>query len=107
MERYQIELEGFPGEEVAFIKTMRLIGKISLADAAKVFTFASNSKHAVLVAGLDRRVAEYIAGEFSKVKIATAVKVSSIASPMICRPQADITYRFDALRNAVPVSSHA
>lgn len=103
MDRYQVALNGFPGSEVAFVSAMRVVGKISLADASRVFRKASNAKRTVLVAGIDLSVAEHIAAVFTAAGIPVTVHPSSVTSPMICRPQAEVAYRITAARMVVAV----
>ena len=98
MDRFQIALDDFPGDEAAFLRTVRLVGKVSLADAVAIRIHARNAKGTVLVAGVDRRVADHIAAAFGAAGIAVTVQPSSVSSPMICRPQANVAYRWKAGR---------
>lgn len=101
MERYQVELTDFPGEQIAFVKALRIVGNVSLADANEIYVHASNAKRTVLVAGIEKHVADHIAAAFTKAHIRAVVKIPSIASPMICRPQANTSYIRNGLRSVV------
>ena len=103
MDRYQVGLAAFPGDETTFLKTLRIVGKISLADAVKVHAHASVVERTVLVAGIHRRVADHIAAAFADAGIPVVVESSSITTPMICRPEADEAYRWNAVRQVVLV----
>ena len=101
MDRYQVGLVAFPGDETTFLKTLRIVGKISLADAVKIHAYASVVERTLLGAGVDRRVADHIGAAFVDAGIPGVVEPSSIMTPMICRPQADETYRWNAVRQVV------
>ena len=87
MERFQVELQDFPGEQIAFVKALRVVGKVSLSDAARIYVHARNAKGTVIVAGIDMDVARRIAMTFSDAHVRVQVRPSSITTPMICRPQ--------------------
>lgn len=93
MDRYQVQVQGVPDHEVPFIKAMRLVGEVSLADAVRIHAHARNSGGTVLVAGIERDVADHIAAVFAAAGIDVRVHPSTVASPMICRPQANVAYR--------------
>ncbi len=101
MERYQVELEGFPGNQSAFVKALRTIGKVSLSDANKTYVHASNFKRTVLVTGIEKGVAEHVAATFAEARVDVVVKESSVSTPMICRPQANSIYRWSDQRALV------
>ncbi len=98
MDRYQVTLIDPPGDQVAFLAAFRTIGKIALADAVKVYAEAMNARATVLVAGIDLTVADHIAATFAGHGMAVSVEPSALASPMVCRPQANIAYRPNAAR---------
>lgn len=101
MERYQVELEDCPHDQTAVVKALRIVGKVSLSDATNIYLHASKSKRTVLVAGIERHVAEHIAKVFAEAGLVAVVKVSSVPSPMICRPQANTIYKWNKLRTLV------
>lgn len=105
MDRYQVELTAFPGDETTFLKTLRIVGRVSLADAVTIHALASVVEGTVLVAGIDRPVADHIARAFVEAGIAVVVRPSSVTTPMICRPQANETYRWNAVRQVVAVTT--
>lgn len=94
MDRYQVALASLPGEDIVFIKTLRIIGKLSLADATKVYAYAKECPRAVLVAGIDRDVADHIARYFADAGIAVVVQASALTTPMTCAPEANTAYRW-------------
>ncbi len=94
MDRYQVALASLPGEQIAFIKTLRIIGKLSLADATRVHAYANACPRTVLVAGIDRDVADHIARHFAEAGIAVIVQASSLTTPMTCAPEANTAYRW-------------
>lgn len=93
MDRYQVQMQGVPSDEIPFVRAMRIIGEVSLADAVKIHTHARNAGGTVLVAGIERHVADHVAAAFTAAGIAVSVHPSTVASPMICRPQANVAYR--------------
>ncbi len=101
MERFQVELRTFPADDVRFIAALRIVGKITLADAIAIQRLACNAQHTVLVAGIDRDVAEHIAATFAAAGTEVDVQPCAVATPMVCRPQANVAYRRSALRGAV------
>lgn len=103
VERYQVELKDFPGDQKIFVRVFRIVGRISLSDAVKVYVQASNSTRTVLTAGIEKHVADHIAQSFAEAHIDVVVKDSSISTPMICRPQANATYRWSSTRNVIDV----
>lgn len=101
MERYQVGLEDFPGEQIAFIRTLRIIGRISLPDAPRIFDYANNSKEAVLVTGIDKVVADPIAAVFVDARIRVSVRPRSLGTPMIRWPHANTPYKWSGSRRVV------
>jgi hypothetical protein len=93
MDRYQVQMQGVPNDEIPFVRAMRIIGRVSLTDAIKIHSHARNAGGTVLVAGIDRHVADHIAAAFTAAGIAVSVRPSTVTSPMICRPQANAPYR--------------
>ena len=76
----------------------RTIGKVSLADAIEVHAEAMARPGTVLVAGVDRLVAEHIAATFADRGIKALIQPSSMTVPMICKPRANVAYRLNAAR---------
>lgn len=101
MERYQVELTGFPGNQTAFVRALRTVGKMTLSDANNAYVHASNFKRTVLAAGIEKRTADHIAATFADAHIDVVVKPSSITTPMICRPQANSAYKWSDLRTLI------
>ena len=64
MERYQVELEGFPGEQI--VKAMRIVENICPVNPNEIYVHASNAKRTVLVAGIEKHVADHIAAAFTE-----------------------------------------
>lgn len=93
MDRFQVQVEGMPADEVAFVKAMRVVGDVSLADAVRVFAHARYHDGTVLVAGIQRAIADHVVEIFRAAGIADGIHPSTVASPMICRPQASVAYR--------------
>ena len=98
MDRYQVELTSSPGEDVVFVKALRIVGKISLQDAVKVHALATESPGCVLVSGIERDVADHIADHFMQAGIAVIVTASSLTTPMICAPEANAIHQPRAFR---------
>lgn len=87
MDRYQVQMQGVPEDEIPFVRAICIIGQVSLADAVRIHAHARNAGGTVLVAGIDRRVADHIAAAFTAAGIAVGVHPSTVTSPMICRPR--------------------
>ena len=104
MERFQVEVRTFPADEVRFIAALRMIGKVTLADAVAIHRFACNAQHTVLVAGIDRDVAAHIVDTFAAAGTEVVVEPCAFSTPMVCRPEANVAYRRSALRGAVKAS---
>jgi hypothetical protein len=102
MDRFQVQVQGVPDDEIPFVKAMRIIGQVSLADAVGIHRHACNAGGTILVAGIERDVADHIASVFTAAGVAVSVHPSSVATPMICRPQANVVYRANAARMIVP-----
>ncbi len=107
MERFQVRLKELPGNEIAFLKALRLVGGVSLSDAAKVYLHACRSKRTVLFAGVDEAVARHIAAAFDDFGTPTEVEPSSVRSPMICRPEANRPFVWGSARTRVAVVEDA
>jgi hypothetical protein len=103
MERFQVEVLTFPGDEIPFIKSVRTIGRISLAQASALHTHAKNAQHTVLVAGVERDVADHIAATLQAAGTDTVVKPSSIRTPMVCFPAVNTAYQWGGIRRMVAV----
>ena len=103
MERFQVELLSCPRDEIKFVKALRIIGRISLADAVAIHAEAREAGGMILVAGIERAVAEHIAESFDAADIQTVVQPSSVATPMVCRPQANTAYRWTGWRSIVKI----
>ncbi len=103
MDRFEVVLNEFPGDQVPFVAAMRTVGGLSLADAIAIHRYASNALHTVLVAGIDRVVADHVVANLAAAGIDAAVRTSTVTSPMICRPTANVAYRWDALRRVVAI----
>ena len=107
MSRFQVEIVGTPSDEIPFVAALRTVGRMRLADAAAVYRHTYNTGHTVLVAGIDQETAAHIASTFRTAGIEAAVKPSSLNTPMVCFPNANVPYRWNALRNVVKVvTSH-
>jgi len=89
VDRYQVELVAIPADELRFVKTMRMVGRMSLPDALDVFDAVRAGRVAVLVAGLEQGVASQIAGAFAASAIEVRVEPSTLNTPMVCRPILD------------------
>ncbi len=107
MERFQVQLKDRPGDEIAFLKALRLVGGIPLSDAAKVYLHARKTPGAVIVAGVDEAVACHIAAAFHDFGTAAEVRPSSVRSPMICRPEANRAFVWGASLTRVPIAANA
>ena len=105
MERHQVQTTDVPAQQTKFIAALRIVGQVSLADAVRIYEYAREGPGVVLVAGIEKHVADHIAAVFLEAGFQLDVRPSSIATPMICRPQANKSYRWNAARFVVEVDA--
>lgn len=89
MAHYEIRLLKIPGDKIAFIRGLRLLGNLSLKQARDLALYLERFPKSVLVAGIERQVAEHHAAALSDAGLAVSVEASSLATPMMCAPAAN------------------
>ena len=102
MNRFQVELVGIPGDEVAFVKAMRRTGRLTLTDALLIFDHARRGRVTVLVAGVERAIADEMRQCFADAGVRVVVETSALRTPMVCRPQADRALEWATGARVVP-----
>ena len=88
-ERYQVELVDGPGDELDFVRAVRTIARLSLAEALDIHAYARRARRTTIVAGIPFAAASQVACSLETVGIAVLVGPSVLATPMLCRPRAD------------------
>lgn|GEM_PF-2148590 len=87
--RYQVDLVDGAGDELAFVRALRTIARLSLAEALEIHAYAARATTATVVAGVRFATASQLACALGAAGIAAKVVPSSVATPMVCRPHAD------------------
>ncbi len=87
--RYQVELIAIPGDETAFVKAMRLVGRLTLPEALDVFDGAQAGRVRVLVAGIGAAAADSAARILLAAGVAVCIERSPLHTPMVCRLRLD------------------
>lgn len=88
-ERYQVALDDGPGDELAFVRAVRTIARLTLAEALDIHAYATRVPKATIVAGIPFASASQVAVALEIAGIAARLDPSSLATPMVCRPRAD------------------
>lgn len=107
MPRYQLRVESAGENVVPLVKTLRLVADLGLGEAKHLSDHLRGSAPCVLVAGVDREVAEHAAALLRESGAEVAVEESSVDSPMLLCPEANQKYRWSWLSGPTPVPGQA
>jgi ribosomal protein L7/L12 len=99
--KYEVVVTAVPDKIVPLVKSLRLLADLGLKDAKELTDYLSANSPCVLVAGIDREVADHVATLLREAGASTAVGESSLSSPMLLCPQANHRYRWNWLGTRV------
>jgi len=103
MTKFQVNVTA-PGMKVlSLCKCLRVVGNLGLRDAKNLSDYLRANTPCVLVAGVDREVAEHAAGLLREAGAEVVVQESSIGVPMLLRPEANQRYRWNWFCGPKPV----
>jgi ribosomal protein L7/L12 len=103
MAKFQVKLMSPDTKVVPLVKTLRLVADLGLGDAKHLSDFLRSSAPCLLVAGVDREVADHAAGLLREAGAEVVVEESSIEVPMLLCPEANQRYRWSWLGGPTPV----
>lgn len=98
MQKFQVQVEQVSTDEVAMLRALRVIGKMALADASRLYRFLAQTP-GVIAAGIDRAVAEHIAEQLRGAGARARVEPSTLQAPMVLEPKAGEQYQWGTARN--------
>ncbi len=99
MKLYQVDIEEVPADPIEFVKALRVVGKMSLADASEVQKLLIGSGGGTVVAGVELGVAQHIAQVLAGAGARTSVVESSVRSPSSCNPAAATRFVWNKFRS--------
>ena len=98
MSKYQVCVLRPSANETEFVRALRLIGRVDLTQAHELAMHLTRVHGTVVVAGVDLQVAQHIAATLNATGAEAQVQPSSLDSPMLCTPAANVIYEWGALR---------
>jgi hypothetical protein len=98
MKLYQVDVDRVPSNPIGFVKALRVIGKMSLADASAVHAHLVRCGGGTVVAGVEQAIAEHIERELVAAGAAASVVETSVRSPSSCNPLVATMFAWSALR---------
>lgn len=98
MTKYQIEINKVAENQTKYLKALRLIGNIDLGEAKDLAEHTKRFKDMIVVAGVDKKVAQHIAQQLEDAGAKVSIKESSIEHPMTWEPRVNIKYVWTSLR---------
>jgi hypothetical protein len=98
MSKFQVRVLRPSANETEFVRALRLIGRVDLTQAHELAMHLTRVQGTVVVAGVDLPVADHIAATLNASGAQAQVEPSSIDSPMLCAPAANVIYEWGALR---------
>lgn len=104
MTKYQVTVTNTTRDKlVPLIKSLRVIGNLGLKNAKELAEFMSATSSCMLVAGIDRDVAEHVVKLLQDVGATAVVEESTIEVPLLLCPEANQKHRWSWLGGRVPV----
>lgn len=94
MSKCQVRVTSTGTNGVPLLKTLRLVGSFGIRDAKDLSDFLRDSTPCLLVAGVDRDVADHICALLCEAGADVAIEESSIDVPMLLCPRANRRYRW-------------
>jgi hypothetical protein len=95
MAKYQIRITSAAPNKVKLVKALRLVGKLSLRDAHMLMLYIKDQESCILIAGVEREIAEHVVGILGDCCLRVSIEPSSLEAPMILHPAAGIRYRWN------------
>lgn len=92
MDNFQIRLERAAEDEQDMIKALRVVGKLPLTRAHRVYRYLCSAADPVIVAGVSQAVAEHVARELRESGAAVRIEPCSLSTPMVVEPKASDIY---------------
>ncbi|MBH0058983.1 hypothetical protein I6F65_18735 [Pseudoalteromonas sp. SWXJZ94C] len=92
MDKYQVSVISVSGNTLPLVKSLRLIGCLNLEHAKEIQTHLHKSLPCVLIAGVDKNVAEHVIKLLNDAGAVSKIECSSINDPMLFTPAANKTY---------------
>jgi ribosomal protein L7/L12 len=82
MPKFDVVVSGVAqADQTELVKQLRVIGALELAEAKAVAAFARQNEPCTLAAGLDREVADHVAGLLAEAGAKSAIMASSATAP--------------------------
>jgi hypothetical protein len=104
MPKSQVKIVSPGTKVVSLVKTLRLVADLGLGDAKNLSDYLRGKVPCVLVAGVDREVADHAASLLREAGAEVAVEDSSIEVPMLLSPEANQRYQWTWLGKRTPVT---
>jgi len=94
MLKFQVSVTSVSREKViSLIKSLRTIANLDLKDAKDIAEFIVSNTPCILVAGIDRDVADHVASLLLNEGATATVEESSLTVPLFLCPQANRRYQ--------------
>lgn len=103
MSKFQVKITSTGTKIVPRIKTLRLLADLGLGEAKRLSDYLEDSIPCVLVAGVDREVADHAAGLMRECGAEVFVEESSLEAPMLLCPEANQRFRWSWLSGPTPL----
>jgi ribosomal protein L7/L12 len=105
MMKFQVSIASInPESTILLLKSLRVITGLSLKDAKDLREFLiAAPMPCILVAGIDRDVADYIVNLLEETGATATVEASSLTVPLLLCPQANRRYQWDWLSGRSPI----
>jgi ribosomal protein L7/L12 len=102
MSKLQVRVTSAGSKVIPLVKTLRLVADLGLSEAKGLSDYLRDRAPCVLVAGIGREFADYVAGLLREDGVEVVVEQSSLAAPMLLCPEADQRYRWSWLSGPTP-----
>ncbi len=103
MPKYQVKVISSGGHFVSRVRSLRLVADLGLGEAKHLSDYLRDAAPCVLVAGVDREVAEHVATLLRDAGADVTVEESSAEAPMLLCPEANQRYRWSWILGPTPV----
>jgi len=103
MSKYQVKVTSAGSKVVPRVRSLRLVADLGLGNAKQLSDYLRDSAPCVLVAGVDREVADHAAELLRESGSEVTVEPSSLDVPMLLCPEANQRYRWSWLSGPTPV----
>ena len=107
MSKFQVRVTDAGSKVVPLVKTLRLVADLGLGDAKHLSDYLRDHAPCVLVAGVDREVADHAAALLREAGAAVEVEGSATETPMLLCPEANERYRWSWLVGPTAVKGTA